>query len=35
MEIGDIYIYSMRDLTLVAQALCNVGGVKCQSLLKA
>ena len=33
MEMGYVYIYT-RDFTLVAQALCNVGGVKCQPFLK-
>ena len=35
MEIGDIYIYSTRDLTLVARALHIVGRVKCQPFLKS
>ena len=38
MEIGDIYmyiyIYSTSDLTLVARALCNMGGVKCLPFLE-
>ena len=38
MEIEDIciyvYIYSTSDFTLVARALHNVGGVKCQPFLK-
>ena len=29
-----IYLYSTRDLTFVARALCNMGGVKCQPFLK-
>ena len=29
-----IYIYSTSELTIVGQALGNMGGVKCQPFLK-
>ena len=31
---SEIYIYSKRDLTLLARVLRNVGGVKCQQYLQ-